>query len=100
MLNLNLNFPGFQLSSMKLNAASDTAINLIALATPAILAQLLVLGALVAAAWAFGTPVPVIIMVIVLAATIRHDEPREPGQLHRGSLILGVLLLALLGGIA
>ena len=58
---------------------------------------ILALAALVAAAWAFGTPVPVVMMAIVVLAVWPAQE-REPGAYSERAVVFCVLLMAIIGG--
>lgn len=59
---------------------------------------ILALAALVAAAWAFGTPIPVVMMAIVVLAVWPSPEPAEPGAYSDRTVILVALLMAVIGG--
>lgn len=59
---------------------------------------ILALAALVAAAWAFGTPIPVVMMAIAVLAVWPPSNEREPGAYSDRTVILCAVLMAVIGG--
>lgn len=69
-----------------------------ALVTPRSAIYMVALAALVAAAWAFGTPIPVVMMAIVVLAVWPPSNEREPGAYSDRTVILCAVLMAVIGG--